>query len=279
MTDELKPSPMEGGLNTELKKLEAEVDKSVVGPAARQAAQEVAKVLDDVFQVQISEDGFRASAVVRQNHPPVQTTAAEIKQFLAKNKIIYGIKEKALEELMKQLQPNSIKKNLVVAEGKPMVEGKKGFVDFKFRTKILAGKENEDKIDFKERGLINNVKEKDLLAVVTPEVPGVPGMRVTGEAVPPAPVNPVKKPGTGLNVAVSPDGNTYTSTIMGNARLVFKEIQVTPDFIVKGDLDLTKGNIDFVGNVLITGSVASGFTVKAGGDVVIGGSVEPDAVI
>lgn len=52
------------------------------------------------------------------------------------------------------------------------------------------------------------------------------------------------------------------------------KINVFPIYEVNGDLDFETGNIDFIGNVVIRGSVPSGFKITAGGDIRITGGVE-----
>ena len=51
-------------------------------------------------------------------------------------------------------------------------------------------------------------------------------------------------------------------------------VSVQPVASIPGTVDYKTGNIDFQGNVVIGGSIASGFRVKASGDVAIAGNVE-----
>ena len=43
---------------------------------------------------------------------------------------------------------------------------------------------------------------------------------------------------------------------------------------IRGDVDFSSGNINFIGDVTISGGVTSGFEVKAGGDIEVDGVVE-----
>jgi hypothetical protein len=119
------------------------------------------------------------------------------------------------------------------------------------------------------------------LARIKAEIPGKPGIRIDNETLSPRPVKKVSIPTAGCNVSVFKDKNIYTYTAMasGHARMVFNEMQVNPDYIIPGDLDYTKGNIDFVGNVEVMGTVKSGFKIIAGGDVIVRGDVESDVII
>ncbi len=51
------------------------------------------------------------------------------------------------------------------------------------------------------------------------------------------------------------------------------KMTISPVLSIKGDVDLSTGNIDFAGDVVIQGSVQEGFFVKAGGNVDIAGMI------
>jgi len=237
--------------------------------------------LDTFIRPSISSDAYTAEVTILRHDPGAVFGNDTVRQFLARDNITYGIKDEKLQELIELVKTGPDKKVIVVAEGAHLEEGKDGFEDYRFRIKLEAGKIDENKIDFKERGTVNNVKKGQVLAVVTKEIPGKPGMRVDGKVNTPREIKSIKIPTAGLNVTMSVEGNkyTYTADIDGHARLVFKEIQVNEDFILVGNLDYTKGNIDFVGNVIVKGTVNSGFKVKAGGDVLVGGDIEPEAIV
>src|SRR5690606_25436793 len=52
------------------------------------------------------------------------------------------------------------------------------------------------------------------------------------------------------------------------------KINVFATYEVKADVDISTGNISFIGNVLVRGNVLSGFKVEAGGNVEVWGVVE-----
>ncbi len=234
-----------------------------------------------VMRAQIAPDGYSATVTV---HTAVSNAAivyTEVLDFLKSQNIVYGIIPEAVKEVVATIKNGIKDKVIVVAKGEPLEEGKDGCADYKFNTKLLAGKMDNKRMDFKERGYINNVSAGKVIAMVTPEIPGKPGMRVDGEVVHPRPCVAVRVPTAGPHVAIFQKENTvvFTAQKAGHARLLFDEIQVNPDLVVSGDIDFGKGNIDFVGNIQINGSVRSGFSVNAGGDIVIHGDVEPGAVI
>lgn len=72
----------------------------------------------------------------------------------------------------------------------------------------------------------------------------------------------------------SEDGLVYTSLMDGKIEMSGERIVILPVYEINGDADLSVGNIDFRGDVIIHGTVCSGLTVKATGTVTIDGIVE-----
>jgi uncharacterized protein (DUF342 family) len=233
------------------------------------------------LQPEISANGYSAWVTISKVAESANVVYTDVLEFLKKNNITYGLKTEALQGVVTAIKNGPKDSKIIVAEGAALMEGVPGLADYKFRTKLMAGKVDKNKIDFRERGAINNVDAGQVLARIKPEVPGKPGMRVDGDVDLPAQIERIKIPEAGAHVAMTRDGEAYvyTAEIAGHARLVINEIQVNPDFRISGDLDYTKGNVDFVGNVEISGSVKSGFKINVGGDLVIGGDVEQDAEI
>ncbi len=64
-----------------------------------------------------------------------------------------------------------------------------------------------------------------------------------------------------------------SARIMGQPVFRNNVLDVLPLLVINGDVDLSTGNVDFSGSVLITGSVVEGFTVKADRDVTVNGGV------
>jgi uncharacterized protein (DUF342 family) len=60
----------------------------------------------------------------------------------------------------------------------------------------------------------------------------------------------------------------------GEVSLSGGRIEVNRVHRVQGDVDYSVGNIDFNGTVIIQGTIKNGFTVRAEGDVVVGGNIE-----
>ncbi|HWR38197.1 MAG TPA: FapA family protein, partial [Patescibacteria group bacterium] len=138
-------------------------------------------------------------------------------------------------------------------------------------------KELEDgRVDFKNLDMFIQVDQGDLLLEKIPASAGRPGIDVLGQRLMPKHGQDVRLP-LGKNVQLV-DCSKMISSIAGQVLVEDRRVSVIPVIEVNGDVDLSTGNIDFVGNVIIRGSVQAGFSVKAGGDVEIYGTVSGSVV-
>ncbi len=77
----------------------------------------------------------------------------------------------------------------------------------------------------------------------------------------------------GRNVEISEDGRKLVSAIDGQMLVRGNVASVLPVFEVRGNVDISSGDVDFVGNVIVHGDVTDGFEVKADGNVEVRGMV------
>lgn len=105
----------------------------------------------------------------------------------------------------------------------------------------------------------------------------VDGRDVFGEPLP-CPPDPSARSGplltTGEGVAFAEDGCTVVAQQDGCVQWKAAVLSVTRVLEVKGNVDFKTGNIDFNGEVAITGDVLPDFAVKAAAGVKVGGMVE-----
>jgi len=120
--------------------------------------------------------------------------------------------------------------------------------------------------------------EGQLLVTKTDATEGVPGLSVKGEAIKQRPGKEIALP-RGKNVTYNDDKSEMYASSAGMVEYVNNTINVSNVYSVKGDVDMSVGNIDFDGSVLITGSVRSGHTIKATGGINIAGGVEAAKLI
>jgi len=174
------------------------------------------------------------------------------------------------------LKDGTVGEPVLVAQGTPPKAGADGYIYYKVKvdTGTLELAEDEhDRINYRELRLFENVREGDVLAVLMDPQPGTPGVDVFGYPIPPEAGKPARLK-VGRNVELDSDEKTARALIDGMPCKVDDRIQVLRVYQVKGDVNYATGNIRFVGDVCIGGSVLEGFVVEAEDNVYIDRSIE-----
>ncbi|GAB6098872.1 FapA family protein [Halanaerocella petrolearia] len=227
---------------------------------------------DAEIDIEISDDKLTAHL---NYFPPLggkELTAQDIIAQVKEAGIVFGIKE---EEFKSQFNPEEELKSFIIAKGKEATAGKDGRVDLKFdlnRQEKNVNLREDGKADFYNLNRIINVAPEEILAEKIPAEPGEPGRTVTGEEISPEPVEEADL-SAGENVEVSQNGKLLKSIIEGQVVYNNGEISVSQVHEINDDLDLSTGNVDFNGSVIIKGDIKDGMVVEAGGNVEVGGSV------
>ena len=134
---------------------------------------------------------------------------------------------------------------------------------------ISAG--DAERIDYRERRLINSVDVGEVLAVWHPPVPGMAGRNVYGDEVP---VRPPKNQEllAGRGVKLLNNGRIAVAEIPGRPVYRSGVLSISQQVVVEQDVSLTTGNIRFKGDVLVLGNVNEGMEIEAGGIVDLKGN-------
>ncbi|MEW6668754.1 MAG: FapA family protein [Thermodesulfobacteriota bacterium] len=218
----------------------------------------------EAFQVIISED--RLSAFLKpRGKETVGIGLAQLKGLLRVHEITYGvIQDAALEAYLREGFKD--KKPFMVAQGKPPVPGGMVEIRYHFDTdplKVGTIKEG-GYIDFRERGVLPQVKKDDLLAERVFPTDGVPGVDVTGRPIP-APFTEDARLKGGRGTRLSEDGMKLYANVAGMPEVrADGKVYVFSDLDIRGDVDLKTGHVEFQGNITVSGTVQSGFRVKGG---------------
>lgn len=223
------------------------------------------------IRIEVSSNKMQAYL---QLNPPVEGAAwptyNEVLDELKAEGIIFGIKEEVIHRLLEEKSS----KLTLIAEGVEPLKGEDAKLKYYFETDRvrLFPKELEDgRVDHRELSLVQNVQKGQVLVEKKPATPGVAGTDVYGEEV-------KAVPGKDLNIVcgknVAWDGNRLVATSDGEPTKIGNKVSVQVVHEIRNNVGYKTGNIDFIGSVHIRGDVENGFTVKAGGDVVITGNVE-----
>ncbi len=225
-------------------------------------------------QIQVSRDRKIAhiTAIPPQNGgPPLQRE--EVEREIASAGVTYGISRQCLDSLFGFDPPYG--RAEVLANALLPEKGADAIIEYHFTgTRELHPKVMPDgSVDFKDLGLVQNVRTGDILCTKTPPAAGVPGVDVSGQDIPAASGRDIALP-AGNGTKISEDGMQLHAAIDGQVDVSNKRVIVMNTFSIKGDVGVGTGNIDFVGNVQIGGNVTTGFKVKAGGNVTVNGILD-----
>ncbi len=209
-------------------------------------------------------------------YPPAENGALLTKDDIISDMTQAGVKYGVVEEVIEQFLANrQYCMDYELAKALMPVEGTDAKIEYHFNTE-LSNKPtlNEDgTVDFHRINNISTVSANECLATLTPAVLGKPGIDVAGKVLQPLKVQ-VKMLRMGKNQYLSEDGLKLYAQVSGHASLVDGTVFVSNIYEVKADVDTSTGDIDYEGNVLIHGSVLTGFSVHAKGDIVVEGVVE-----
>jgi len=229
---------------------------------------------NESIDLDIANDKMSVSVIF---HEPVNDgkllSKSDIIRILNGYGIRYGIAEELIENLVEK---KDYEKWYEVVRGDFPEKGVDGYIEYFFVTdkKSLQPKELADgSVDYRNLNLFETAVEKQTLALAHPAVPGKDGMNIFAKIIPAE--KPKRAPSLpkGKNTKILEDGVTLISEISGRILYMDGRVSVFPILEV-GNVDNSTGNIEFSGTILVKGTVLSGFTVNAGADIEIEGSIE-----
>ncbi|KGN03446.1 hypothetical protein Z969_00295 [Clostridium novyi A str. 4570] len=227
---------------------------------------------ENIYELNDTEEKhkLKITPVLKEQKYPKPYTIDEIKEiFLSK-----GIKVGIIKESLYKLTQLKDVEELLVAKGIKPINGVDDKININFETNS-AKKFKEDKngnVDYKSIGIVKEVKVGEVLATIEKGIEGKDGIDIRGVVKKHVPGKKVKlKIGQGCKFK---DANTVVSTIEGKPSLKGGVICVNKVHHIEKDVDITTGNVDFVGDVLIYGNVKEGMKVNSGQNLTVNRNVE-----
>ncbi|MBI5557763.1 MAG: DUF342 domain-containing protein [Deltaproteobacteria bacterium] len=151
------------------------------------------------------------------------------------------------------------------------------FVDTEKKAGTLR---SDGSLDLRERNAVVSIPEGMLIAEKTLATKGVDGCSLFGKIIK-ATAGLDKKINIGKGIRAQQTENIirYFAEKKGNIRFSRGALSVEDIFEIPEDVNYHTGNIDVKTDLLIKGSVLSGFTVRSEGDIAILGAVENGATV
>lgn len=207
--------------------------------------------------------------------PPYGGEPAGIKQIqaaLLEQGVVNGLMNGEIASALKE----GVAAELLIAQGQCPVPGDNA----QFISQVPEIRERKPKIDekgvahYRDLGQLIVVKQGDLLMRRIPATAGKEGKNVLGQVIEPQPGQDVSFPSGLQGTEIDPeDNNLLRAAITGQPKLVPNGVIVEPTVNLPL-VDLSTGNVNFIGTINIKGDVKDGMSVQASGDVFVGGTVE-----
>lgn len=207
---------------------------------------------------------------VKENIMPPKFTQSEIKSELIGRNIRYGV----LEENIAKCAESSEISELLIAAGKKTIDGIDDRVEIKYKVEEEQNVQNyEDDyvIDYKAIGSVEGIEKGQVLAILFPGKNGEDGIDIAGNTVKAKNVKKIVL-GAGEGAELL-DEFTVVATREGKPSARGNTFYVYETHEVNGDVELKTGNIKFVGDIIIHGSVKEGMKVEAGNSILIKNNV------
>ncbi len=191
------------------------------------------------------------------------TTLDDINTILAQKEIVFGVVDRTLMEGF--IKTDIFKeKPFRVARGILPTPGRDAAIRYHFSPdRLTAGRINKKgAIDFRDRGEIPQVAEGDILVEKIPAQEGVDGTTIFGDLVKVPPVKE-KKLKYGKGTRVDEEALKVIAAVDGQPIISWSgAVSVMDEFTTKGDVNYETGNIEYQGNIMIRGTIQTGFRVK-----------------
>lgn len=222
--------------------------------------------------VKISEDFMEAYMIVSPCEPQENYTVEYLSDALRLNQIKIGIIPENLEKIVANRIFN---KEVLVAKGMMPVDGDDGYFEYLFETNLSQKPIilEDGTVDYKNIKMIELVEPGQDIAIYHHGTPGKNGYNLMAQfklAKKGAELPPLR--GSGFEQLS--DGITYRATIGGKITEMNNRVNIYPVHELFGDVDLSTGNIEFNGDVIIHGNVLDGMSVKATGTITVDKIVE-----
>ena len=232
---------------------------------------------NEFIRVTVSKDALEAYLDVTFPSTDIEKiTDRDIQHKIYEAEISYNIDI----EKIKQIVRNRIfVEKEVIARGEESLIGEEAQIVLEVDTDISTEPLiNEDgSVDFHQISLLKTVEKDQLLAVKIPATKGKDGMDVFG--------NPIdstgkdKKLPLGKNTYISEDDLSLYAELSGRIVHEKEKLNVENILAIHSDVDFSTGNIEFTGDIAVSGDVLTGFKVKTEGDIRIKGVVEGAEII
>ncbi|MFJ7646574.1 DUF342 domain-containing protein [Lysinibacillus sp. NPDC097279] len=231
---------------------------------------EIGRWLPNV-EAEIARDKMSASIFIYETHDYIQKNkeklTAQITDTLASEGITYGI----IDFDILKIEPG---KAFLIAQGTSPVAGMDAQITYLPKPERKPVIRDDGKADYYDMNFISEISEGSWLGEKIPATLGEPGQNVLGEMIAATPGRdfPIRYDKKSAYEVEEDDKIVIRSKIAGVLDDVKGMIGVNRHLPIHGDVGVETGNLEFNGSLSIKGTVTTGYTVIATGDISIEGA-------
>jgi len=247
----------------------------------------VLRFRDSTIEVSIAADCMSAAVtLVAEEGFGMPLSVEKILSVLSEKGVKQGIEPSAIAEAITDARAGKSVQKRIVAHGKSAKPGGSAIVTWLVHraSGALYSVHEGNRVDFKERDTMTCVDAGEQVLKVTKATDagedgfnlfGLPVKAIAGSAGEAAPEHDAS-----IREERLEDGSTvYVSVVSGELIVegpfgTGSRVSIRERYAVQGDVGPETGNIKFPGAVQVSGSILTGFSLVAGGDVSIAGAVE-----
>lgn len=136
--------------------------------------------------------------------------------------------------------------------------------------------------DFVQMHLFDNVTVGQKLVRVYRPKPGTPGLDVAGKVLPAINGRPISirvEPTISIEPQENEGFDVFVAQAAGYVHQQGDTVGIRDTLTISGDLDYHFGSIDFIGNVLVSGDVHKGFSIRSEKNVTVRGSIQGESIL
>ena len=248
-------------------------DKIEQGVGLQEGGPEAAPPTKAKIEVAIIRQKHEAEMKLSRTSPNTSDpTYEELTAALSGLGIVAGIKEDLLLKLAAEPVYNE---KFLVAVGKRPETGQPGELRYKIKTtrELRPAIREDDTVDYKDLGYTNNVEQGQVLVEIIPPTKGEDGFDILGAKIDGIMGKETTSP-KGEGTQLNEDGSALVAAVSGNAVVSKGIVSVQEALKIKGSIDNSTGDIEFVGDVMIAGDVSAGFRVISGSNITVKGIVD-----
>jgi uncharacterized protein (DUF342 family) len=215
--------------------------------------------------VYISQDQMKAFLVLHKKEAQLELDLETLLAKIRAGGVAAGIDEGAVKRCLARASGRDRPQIMEIARGREAEDGQDGKLEFYVQPSSEEARYSKDaggRVNYHELNLIENVQAGQEIARLLPPKPGVAGTSVLGEVLPSRTGEPAKVR-AGKGVRADESGELFVAEIPGRLVHESDELSISQHYEVRGNVDYSVGNINFVGHVTVTGEILDDFNVTA----------------